>query len=365
MTPAVDESVTFVDDAGMAVWLQRLGEYPALTRHTIGESRAGRPLYGFQAGAGPIFVTITAGAHADEPAGPLAAMHLLLQYARDPEALFGAHHREITLLVCPQVNPDGAQVNSRWFSPVPDLTTYVRHVKRELPGDDVEFGYPGRGKGSLRPENQAVADFFSGYSPAAVHASLHSMAFAEGAWYLLGGRAREDSALQRELVELSAAYGFRLHDIERRGEKGFTRIAPGFCTTPDSGAMARFFEEQDDSATAEKFHLSSMEWTLERNPDAAILVTELPTFALAGGYTGAGLAVPAPQGFGTSLAPEPGSTVYENFRKLLKSLDLGTNKSGLQKLINSFEITPVPFTRQCELMVAAVARLVRNSLEKK
>lgn len=358
MVAETNDSNWFVDDDGLQRWLDRLSTLPAIERHSIGQSRQGRSMYGFKVGNGPVTVTITAGAHADEPAGPLAAMRLVEQLGRDPQV--SDSFSELTFLICPQVNPDGAQANSPWFAPVPDVATYLRHVQRELPGDDVEFGYPGRGKGALRLENQAVVDFFSAYPPAAAHASLHSMAFAEGAWYLLGGTSIANTTLQQQLVSQSYEAGFRLHDIQRNGEKGFTRIGPGLCTTPNSAAMARFFEDQGDPATAAKFHLSSMEWTLERNPEAAILVTELPMFAISGGYQGPGAIDPPVTAETEMPAPEPGSTRFEQIRKQLGLLQLSDNPAELDRLVEEFEITPVPVRKQCDLMIAAVAQLVTN-----
>src|SRR5690606_13953130 len=107
-----------------------------------------------------------------------------------------------------------------WFAPVPDPARYLRHVRRELPGDDIEFGYPGDGRPALRPENDAVAQFLARPGqPYAFHASLHSMGFADGAWFLIGQSAVGRTAtLRHQLAEHAAAQGFGLHDIQRNGE---------------------------------------------------------------------------------------------------------------------------------------------------
>src|SRR5690606_3559887 len=124
----------------------------------IGLSRAGRPLYGLVVGDGSAHCSITAGAHADEPAGPMTAMLLAEWLAGETQAA-REFRQQFTFRICPQVNPDGAEANREWFAPIPDFLTYLRHVKREGPGDDIEFGYPGGGRSAMRPENQAVAGF--------------------------------------------------------------------------------------------------------------------------------------------------------------------------------------------------------------
>lgn len=363
----------FVDDAGMRRWLERFSGREGLRIRTIGRSREGRDLYGISVGAGRKIVTITAGAHADEPAGPMTAM-LLADWLSSSEAPVARELRELaTFIICPQVNPDGSEANKGWFSAVPDFGRYVRHVRRELPGDDVEFGYPGDGKGALRPENQAVVDYLSDFGAADAHFSLHSMGFAGGAWFLLGEAAvAHSNGLMERLVVKAAREGFDLHDIERNGEKGFRRLAPGFCTTPDSRAMAEHFRGLGDEAMAEKFHFSSMEWTLERNPEAVVLVTEVPVFALRGGFDEARRGVTDAskvregwemqerreewllRGWGLREAPVPGGTAYEEFRERLKGVVAAGDFEGAVDLAAGFGVVSVPFEAQCRLMVEAV-----------
>ena len=51
------------------------------------------------------------------------------------------------------------------------------------------------------------------------------------------------ATLTREVEEA----GYTLHDVERYGEKGFHRLARGFCSRPDSRAMRRHFLDLGDS----------------------------------------------------------------------------------------------------------------------
>ena len=109
------------------------------------------------------------------------------------------------------------------------------------------------------------------------------MAWAAGPWYLLEPswetRARSLMARCRQAV---ADHGYRLHDVEREGEKGFRRLGAGFCTRPDSMAMREHFQGLGDVTTAEKFRPSSMETVRRFGGDPLTLVSEMPLFLLPG-----------------------------------------------------------------------------------
>src|SRR5690606_36871771 len=151
----------------------------------------------------------------------------------------------------------------------------------EGPGDDIEFGYPGEDKGALRPENQAEADFLKSYGPYNLHCSLHSMAFAQGAWFLIEKSwSDRTQPLEHRLADSAARHDLGLHDIQGNGEKGFNRIAPGFCTTPTSVAMRDFFNAKGEAETADKFHLSSMEFVKTLGGSPLAMVSEIPIFNL-------------------------------------------------------------------------------------
>ena len=345
------QQIVFLDDAGTPRWIDWLGECPGVTVQEIGRSRADRPLYGLTIGTGSQLVSLTAGAHADEPAGPMAVCRLVAWLSGNDET--AAHLRQtFTFRLCPQVNPDGAQANSPWFAPVPDPARYLRHVRRELPGDDIEFGYPRDGRPALRPENDAVAQFLARPGqPYAFHASLHSMGFADGAWFLIGQSSVErTTALRQRLAEHAAAQGFGLHDIQRNGEKGFQRIGRGFCTTPTGAAMRHHFNNAGDPATARLFHHSSMEYIQSLGGTPLVMVSEIPNFALGRSWQPA----PVPVQAIDVPPPAPGSTRYEIFRDALKTrLATGDIDSALN-LASEYGITPVPFDVHVNLQLDMV-----------
>lgn len=257
----------------------------------LGMSRQGREIAGHVFGAGPRRVSLIGGCHADEPVGPAMLRRLAAFLAALPpdNPILSSH----AFFLVPHVNPDGEAVNDAWSGhtlPAEDstgradrayhLAIYLRHVVREPPGDDLEFGFP-RAVDDLgaRPEARAAAAFLAPGAPFALHASFHGMGFAPGPWFLIE-RAWIDrttplrDTLRRRVREM----GYGLFDIDRGGEKGFTRIDRGFTTRPDSRAMAAYFEERHDPATAALFRPSSMEFVRGLGGDPFTFVSEMPLF---------------------------------------------------------------------------------------
>ena len=145
----------------------------------LGESEEGRLLFGVVLGTGPRVVSLIAGAHADEPVGPETLRTFILESLRRRSA-FADLFEAFRFVVVPHINPDGEARNRPWIEAWPDLAAFLQHVDRELPGRDLEFGFP-----AMRAENQLVAGFLRRYAPFSLHMSLHGMAFSEGAMLLI------------------------------------------------------------------------------------------------------------------------------------------------------------------------------------
>jgi hypothetical protein len=264
---------------------------PSPSGRVLGESREGREIVGHVLGCGSVHVSLIGGCHADEPVGPAMLRRLVAFLASQPagDPLLA----EVTWYVVPHVNPDGEARNAAWSeTTVPavdhlgredrayDLSLYLRHVVRELPGDDMEFGFPRNADDSgARPENRAVAAFLAAGAPFHLHGSFHGMGFASGPWFLI------DEAWIDQTVELRQALrrrvremGYGLFDVDRGGEKGFRRIDEGFTTRPNSRAMVAFFEERGDPEMGAKFRPSSMEYVRSLGGDPLTIVSEMPLF---------------------------------------------------------------------------------------
>ena len=248
----------------------------------IGNSREGRPIRAFRLGSGTVNVSLIAGCHADEPVGPRLLRHLTayLQSLAPSDPLL----RRYIWWIIPHMNPDGEIRNQAWYSNDNDLIDferYLRCVVRENPGDDIEFGFPRNGKDTeARPENRAAKAWWTNAKiPFSFHISLHGLAVGAGPWFLVEkewwprcGEFRR--SCEQKVKEL----GYVLHDEERHGEKGFHRLAKGFCSRPDSGAMREHFISQGDPKTADKFRPNSMETIRSFGGNPLTLVSEMPLF---------------------------------------------------------------------------------------
>ncbi|MCZ6726238.1 MAG: M14 family zinc carboxypeptidase [Acidobacteria bacterium] len=259
----------------------------------LGQSREGRGVLGWRLGQGSCHVSLIAGCHADEPVGPetLRRLVALLASLQGDEPLL----TDYTWLLVPDANPDGAERNAAWARRTVtlvdsagkadrgfDLAAYALGVVRELPGDDVEFGFPRSAQDSAaRPENRAIAAFLAAGAPFSLHGTLHGMGLAPGPWFLLEPAWIERTGeLRDDLRRLVGSLGYGLLDIDRQGDKGFVRIDEGFSTRPDSRAMAAHFMARDEPETAELFRPSSMEYVRGLGGDPLTFVSEMPLFLM-------------------------------------------------------------------------------------
>ncbi len=252
----------------------------------IGRSREGRTIRGYRLGHGSRRVSLLAGCHADEPVGPRLLRHVVA-YLRTLD-------RADPLLtdnewwIVPHINPDGEHRNRVWYSDADDafdVERYLAGVTRELPGDDIEFGFPRTvDDDGARPENWSVYAWWqTTTTPFHLHVSLHGMAFAAGPWFLIEAAWRDRCKLLEERCAAKVeAMGYNLHDVERHGEKGFFRLGVGFCTRPDSRYMRQHFIGLGDQEMADRFRPSSMEAVRSLGGDPLTLVSEMPLFLTPG-----------------------------------------------------------------------------------
>ncbi|HEX2645539.1 MAG TPA: M14 family zinc carboxypeptidase [Thermoanaerobaculia bacterium] len=319
----------------------------------LGLSREGREVVGHvfgQEGAsrsGGLRLSLIGGCHADEPVGPALLRRLaawLASRPADDPLLAGA-----TWHIVPHVNPDGEARNAAWSDhPVPttdhlgapdetfDLYLYVRHVVRELPGDDMEFGFPrGVDDREARPENRAVAAFMAGGAPFHLHGTFHGIGFTPGPWFLIdpawiGRTAGFREALRSRVHQM----GYRLFDVDRGGEKGFSRVDEGFSTRPNSIAMRDYFLERGDPETAAKFRPSSMEYARSLGGDPFTLVSEMPLF------------LRPPEGL------ESGARDDRHFKAALGRLVLGKDAAAMRAEAERLGIRGMPVRDQMRLQLA-------------
>ncbi len=320
-----------------------LSSIPGCEVVKIGESREKRTLYGMVCGKGPLHVSLTAGAHADEPVGPRAALRLAEEIVSEQTERGRWFASSCTFRIVPHTNPDGDAHNSSWQTNPPDFLDWLRGARREPPGEDVEFNYPGsKDDRALRPENSCTASFLAqSAQPYDLHYSMHSMGVAEGAWFLICREWAEmarKTGLCKRLADIGEASGLGLHDIERNGEKGFSRIDRGVSTTPRSDAMRSHFLERNDPGMAAKFRPSSMEYVQALGGNPLCLVSEVPMFVIRKRLPAAEGEVPA----------------FEEVRRRLPSVReaalAGNDKPALE-LRQEFQIEPVSWEAHSELQI--------------
>ncbi|HHP7236976.1 M14 family metallopeptidase [Longibacter sp.] len=344
LTPCADPDPSFASSAEARDWLLTACKgHPSLARfRTIGESEEGRPIDAVVLGSGERHVSLIAGNHADEPVGPETLRSMIREVLDQPNRFEGVLER-FTFYIVPHTNPDGEHRNRPWIKAWPDIRAYLRHVSRDLPGRDLEFGFP-----SMRPENEAVASFLKPHAPFVLHASLHGMSVSEGALLLINRPwTYRTEDLQDEYRRAAAEAGLAMHDHNRKGEKGFFWIDPGIQTTPRGEAMRSYFRSIGDDDMARRFHDSSMEMVMGWGGDPLCLVTELPLWVLTGG----------PTSVASSDHPHRPAR-YEAFRDRFADLrhrDVADDDDAVADLLRTFSLTPLPPSEAMRLQLTALS----------
>lgn len=308
----------------------------------IGTSREGRLIQGFRFGYGSKNISLIAGNHADEPIGPLLLKKLTAYFFNLPKNHYLFRH--YSWWIVPHTNPDGEQRNLKWYKyddSFTDLALYLKQAVRELPGDDIEFGFPIDKKfTSLRPENETLYKFWqTANTPFNLHVSLHGMAKSYGAWFLIDKSWKNRTQnLQLECAQRTKALGYNLFDLNRNGEKGFYRIAEGFCTRPDSKGMMQHFISLGDTAMAKKFYPSSMESIRSLGGDCLTLVSEMPLFLF-------------PKKERNLIWPDPylqrWSMQFSKWKMQLLNNSISSEK--LQSEMKALQVNPMPWKDQLRL----------------
>lgn len=241
----------------------------------IGYSEEKKELWAFKTGNGAKKISLIAGCHSDEPVGPemlKRLIYVLSNLNQDIKKLLSQY----TFYICPHLNPDGESKNLNWITEWPSFQAYIDNSYRELPGRDIEFGFP-----DMRIENSTWTKWVKNEGPFHCHISFHGMGYSEGPMLLIEKHwIKKTSLLQEAFKQKTRTSGYLLHDHDRKGDKGFIYIAPGFTTTPEGSAMKKHFLDQKDNNMASKFKLSSMEWIRTLGGDPLCLVTELPLFCI-------------------------------------------------------------------------------------
>jgi hypothetical protein len=335
LTNLVDDSPQYRTHGGVRDDIEAAcARHPDIaTFRELGPSEEGAMLYGVRLGTGKRTASLIAGNHADEPVGPETLRSFVINALANRNKM-EPWFRRLQFLIVPHTNPDGEARNRTWIEDWPDPKAYLQHAVREQPGRDLEYGYP-----SMRPENKHVSSFLEAHGPFAFHASLHGMSAGEGAMLLINRPwTFRSQGLRDAFVQAAATEGLPMHDHNRKGEKGFFWIEPGFQTTPRGDAMRTYFRARGEDATARRFHDSSMEFVMGLGGDPLALVTELPLFLVKNEDP-------------TPGRPEKYLALRERLPEIKARLDRGKE---VDRLLAPFDLRPVPLKTAMRLHLQAL-----------
>jgi hypothetical protein len=226
-----------------------------LPRHTRRQAVADAWLAATGPEEGPV-ISVLAGAHPDEPAGPVAAVELLRHWSTYPWG------KDWQLITVPMQDPSGVEAQRAWLTASikpnqwqADDDLYRSHrLRRSLGIDDGEFAWPGAPWGGLQlPVTTAIDAYLRLLPPALVHASLHGLGIAPGMWFLADRQTLSLPVMWQRVQHWQRRYG--IFDDQRCGGqygKGFHRAGNGFSHLSTGLGMRWWQLAQQDAVVSSR-----------------------------------------------------------------------------------------------------------------
>ncbi len=135
--------------------------------HVFGNSVLGSEIYAEKIGTGKLAVLLIGGVHGDESEGYLMAERFLIEIHNGSITL----PEDISLYICPRLNPDGCANNRRTNQHNVDLNRNLPTRDWDRNFSNIKY-YPGKSPGS-EPETAATVRMIEQIDPALI-VSLHS-----------------------------------------------------------------------------------------------------------------------------------------------------------------------------------------------
>lgn len=103
-------------------WIEPMVKRGTVDATVLGRSAEGRPISMYTHGKGPVKVLLWSQMHGDEPTATMALLDILNFLAQEPEhAVASALRTNLTLLIIPMLNPDGAERFTRRTAQLVDM----------------------------------------------------------------------------------------------------------------------------------------------------------------------------------------------------------------------------------------------------
>jgi len=251
-----------------------------VTVSEIGSSKSGKyPLFGISLGAdedkAEKVIMVCANMHAEEVTGTISTMLLAEELAHNSVLRPLLKNR---FLFVPQANPDGVMHNKEWMKPDFNYESFVLNAYRDLPEDDIEWGFPVENKTVRRPEAKAIKAFFDQQSRVDYYVSLHSGFSIPGLLFLLNGQENQNEKIINFLTDFSLNIDEKIGLLEEdpAGQMGWKRIEKGFFNIPSYEDLKKFIELSGDKELINTLMLNSVQY-VEQNLGAKFaMVSELP-----------------------------------------------------------------------------------------
>lgn len=247
--------------------------------YSNGKSELGKTLIAFEIGRGEKVIGLTAGAHADEPIGVLTLSFFIKRILQNDD--FETLLDEYTFICHPLVDPDGYELNSKWFTNPLEYKKYFLHnFRNNNPARDCEHGIPFQEGQSARSEMIFVKENLDRYKNRfQYYVTLHSSHVLPGACFVFD-QDNKDTKLRDAITELCKEYKLPMMDYKVQGEDTMTYLGPGFIGAPNVSMMLEKYKNQPE--ILKQIKMTTYEYAQSVCGAKTAFISELPIWLSTG-----------------------------------------------------------------------------------
>lgn len=244
-----------------------------------GTSQNGKSLIAFAIGKGKKVIGVTAGAHADEPIGVLTLKYFIQGIINNSQ--FNNLLDNYTFLCHPLVDPDGYNLNSKWFTNPIEYTNYfLNNYRNNNPALDCEHGMPIQEGQSIRPEMEFIKENLNKYKDRfEYYVTLHSSHVLPGACFVFD-QDNKNQQLRDTITLLCKEYNLPMMDYKVQGEGTMTYLGPGFIGAPNVSMMLEKYKNQPEILSQIK--MTTYEYAQSVCGAKTAFISELPIWLSSG-----------------------------------------------------------------------------------
>lgn len=179
------------------------------------------------------------------------------------------------------MDPDGYDLNSKWFSnPLNFKTYFLNNYRNNKPSEDCEHGIPFQENQIARPEMIFVKKNLDRYKGQfEYYVTLHSSHILPGAFFVFD-RDHKEQAIRNSISNLCENYHLPLMDYKLKGDDTMTYLGPGFIGAPNVAQMMNHYKNHPEILSQIK--MTTYEYAQSYYGAKSAFISELPIWICEG-----------------------------------------------------------------------------------